>query len=399
MTFPAPLLRMNVRFWIAGGALVAAAAAIARAQPPAPVAGVVFEDANRNGRRDAGERGLSRVAVSNQRGSSRPLRTAAIRFRARRYGLVFISLPDGYAAVGDFWWGIPSANSPADFALTRASGSGTFTFMHASDTHVARRTSPTAAAAAIAEKHRPDFVLVTGDLVRDALRVGEEEARGYYDLYTQEVRRFPMPVWSVPGNHETSVSSDISRWSAPPIRSTARGCTASDSDRTITRSPGGIHFVGLDSVDIADLSSIRAPRRGPAGVAEGGPLAGARLTRRSSPSITFLLRLRSIVWAVIVTTARHPRSIKVGGRTVFRHIVSNLSDVLAVDRIAGMAAGARRPYARPRDDQLRIHGAHALSSGGGSRRSDRQRDPRDSGVTLYRVKNRVIDDGEFIPLR
>ena len=104
------------------------------------------------------------------------------------------------------------------------------------------------------EKQRPDFVLVTGDLVRDALRVGEEEARGYYDLYTQEVRRFPVPVWSVPGTTRSSASNGISRSSARPIRSMARACTASDSDRTTTPSThGGVHFVGLDSVDVADL--------------------------------------------------------------------------------------------------------------------------------------------------
>ena len=169
---------MNVRFWIAGGALVAAAAAIARAQPPAPVAGVVFEDANRNGRRDAGERGLSRVAVSNQREVVQTAADGSYSLPRGPYGLVFISLPDGYAAVGDFWRG--EKHSPADFALTANPVSGTFAFMHASDTHVSpQNLVRLQRLRAIAEKHRPDFVLVTGDLVRDALRVGEEEARGY----------------------------------------------------------------------------------------------------------------------------------------------------------------------------------------------------------------------------
>ena len=53
---------------------------------------------------------------------------------------------------------------------------------------------------------------MTGDLVSDALRVGEAEARGYYDLYLDEARRFPVPVWSVPGNHEIFGIERHLRW-------------------------------------------------------------------------------------------------------------------------------------------------------------------------------------------
>ena len=45
-------------------------------------------------------------------------------------------------------------------------------------------------------------MLITGDLVRDALRVREEEARGYYDMFVAELGDFTVPVWPVPGNHE-----------------------------------------------------------------------------------------------------------------------------------------------------------------------------------------------------
>jgi Icc-related predicted phosphoesterase len=36
---------------------------------------------------------------------------------------------------------------------------------------------------------QPDFMLVTGDLVKDALRVSEKEASGYYELYKKEIRQ------------------------------------------------------------------------------------------------------------------------------------------------------------------------------------------------------------------
>jgi hypothetical protein len=38
---------------------------------------------------------------------------------------------------------------------------------------------------------QPAFVLITGDLVRDALRVPEEEARGYYELLERELAPIP----------------------------------------------------------------------------------------------------------------------------------------------------------------------------------------------------------------
>lgn len=86
-----------------------------------------------------------------------------------------------------------------------------------------------------------------------------------------------------------------------------------------------------------------------------------------------------------------------GGRTVFRHVVSNLGDVLA-------AIGSREwplaaIYAHARVDQLRIRRADPLPSGGRGNGPADNPIPATSGVTLYRVKNRVIDDGEFMPLR
>ena len=246
---------MNVGPWIVAG-LFTAAAAIARAQPPAPVTGVVFEDANRNGQRDAGERGLSGVAVSNQREVVQTAADGSYSLPRAGYAIVFISLPDGYATVGNFWRSVsPSSNSPVDFALTARASSGTFTFIHASDTHVsAQSVGRLQQLRTIAEKHRPDFVLVTGDLVRDALRVGEEEARGYYDLYTQEVPRFPMPVWSVPGNHEIfGIERHLSLVS-PKHPLYGKGMYRQRlGPNYYSFTHGGVHFVGLDSVDVADL--------------------------------------------------------------------------------------------------------------------------------------------------
>src|SRR5712671_5318835 len=68
------------------------------------VQGVVFDDANRNGRHDSGEVGLPGLVVSD-------LRDVAVTGPDGRYTLtaapdaavLFVSLPDGWSPVGRFW--------------------------------------------------------------------------------------------------------------------------------------------------------------------------------------------------------------------------------------------------------------------------------------------------------
>jgi hypothetical protein len=388
---------MNVRLWILRVLVCAAAASIVHAQAPAPVTGVVFEDANRNGRRDAGERGLSGVAVSNQHDVVQTAADGSYSLPRAPYGLVFVSLPDGYAAVGDFWRIVPG---PADFPLTPHTASATFTFIHASDTHVSPQTlGRLQQLAAIAEKYRPDFALVTGDLVRDALRVGEQEARGYYDLYTQEVRRFPVPVWSVPGNHENfGIERHLSLVSSThPLY--GKGMYRQRlGPNYYSFTHGGVHFVGLDSVDIADLWYY--------GHVDDVQLTWLKADLSHVPSETPVVTFNHIPFATAIDgvggyqdDGPAPTLIKVGGRTVFRHVVSNLSDVLASigSRDWPLALGGhmhtRESITFGSTVRTRFHQGAAVVG------PTDNAIPAISGVTLYRVKNRVIDDGEFIPLR
>ena len=396
------MLHMNFRMWIAGALLLAAAGAgLTQAQAPPPVAGIVFEDANRNGQREPGERGISGVAVSNQR---EVVQTAADgRFSLPRgpYGVVSISLPDGYASVGDVWRVVSAApGSAADFALTAQPVATSFSFIHASDTHVSQQTiGRMQQLRGIAEKYRPDFVLVSGDLVRDALRVGEAEARGYYDLYTQEVRRFPSPVWSVPGNHENfGIERHLSLVS-PTHPLYGKGMYRQRlGPNYYSFTHGGIHFVGLDSVDIADLWYY--------GHVDDVQLAWLKADLSQMPSDMPVVTFNHIPFASALDSVSGyrddgaaPTLINVGGRTVFRHIVSNLSDVLASigSRDWPLALGGhlhtRESISFGSSVRTRFHQAAAVVG------PTQNAIPAISGVTLYRVKNRVIDDGEFIPIR
>ena len=91
--------------------------------------------------------------------------------------------------------------------------------------------------------------------------------------------------------------------------------------------------------------------------------------------------------------------IKVGDRTVFRHTVSNFGDVLAVLRphdwplALGGHFHTRESIRYESPVRTRFHQAAAVVG------PTDNVVPAISGVTLYRVKDRLIDDGEFIALK
>ena len=390
---------MNVApFGVAAILLLAAAGP--GAQAPASVAGVVFDDVNANGRRDPGERGLAGVAVSNQHEVVQTAADGSYALPRAGHGVVFVSLPDGYDAAGPFWQAVSPSGGKADFGLTARPGDGAFSFIHASDTHVSAQTvGRLQQLRAVVEARRPDFVIVTGDLVRDALRVGEEEARGYYDIYTEETARFPVRVWSVPGNHENfGIERHLSLVSStnPLYGKGMYRQRLGPNYYSFTR--GGVHFVGLDSVDIADLWYY--------GHVDDVQLAWLKADLARLPDGMPVVTFNHIPFVSSVDgisgyrdDGAAPTLLKVGGRTVFRHIVSNLKDVLAIlgSRDWPLALGG---HVHTRESirfgsavGTRFHQAAAVVG------------PTDgvvpaiSGVTLYRVTNRVVDEGEFIPLQ
>ena len=297
-------------------------------------------------------------------------------------------------------FGPASSSAPLDFALAARPAPTTFTFIHASDAHVSPQSLVRLQQVrAIAEARRPDFVLVTGDLVRDALRVGEDEARGYYDLYLDETRRFPMPVWSVPGNHENfGIERHLSLVSAThPLY--GKGMYRQRlGPNYYSFTFGGVHFVGLDSVDIADLWYY--------GHVDATQLAWLRADLQRLPAGTPVVTFNHIPFVSAVDEmdgyrddGAAPTLIKIGDQTVFRHTVSNFRDVLAVLRphdwplALGGHVHTRESIRYESAIRTRFHQAAAVVGPTSSVV------PAISGVTLYRVKDRVIDDGEFIPLK
>ena len=391
---------MHLR-WLIVAPLVALPAALGVAHSrSAEVSGVVFDDTNRNGTRDAGERGVAGVAVSNQDTVVTTDASGVFRLPGEGTGVIFVSMPNAYRPVGP-WWRPANSTKPVSFALTREQSSTELTFIHASDTHISPASlARTQRLRALVDSIRPGLLLITGDLVRDALRVGEEEATGYYELFARERNAFRTPVFTVPGNHENfGIERDTSHVPAThPLYGRGMYHHYFGPDYySFTR--GGVHFVGLNTVDIDDqryyghVDSLQIAwlERDLALVPTNMPV----VTFDHIPFVTTFEGLNGYN-----DRPPAPSLITVRGKTVYRHTVSNAGDVLAVLRkhryvlaLGGHLHATERIEYEMTGVRTRFNQISAVV--GDSRGAGLE---SISGVTLYRVKNGEIDGGRFIPL-
>jgi hypothetical protein len=380
------------------GALLAAAT-LAAAQTSGPaVTGLVFLDRNGNGARDAGEPPLPDVVVSNQLAAVKTGADGRFSLDGPGHGVVFVSVPRGHRPVGRPW---RRAGEPADFPLAPAPDAESFSFVHASDTHISDESLPRVRRLGeILAERRPEFVLVSGDLVKDALRVPEAEATRYYEMYTREIGRFPVPVWSGPGNHENfGIERHLSLVSREHPLYGKQMYRKHLGPNYYSFNWGRVHFVALDTVDVDDLRYY-------------GHVDAVQLRwleqdlghlRPGTTVVTFNhipLATARLAASAYDEDSVAPSLIKVGGKNQYRHVVSNAGDVLARLRVfrhtlalGGHFHGFERLLLQPGGDATRFHMAAAVV---GPNNSGVASSP--SGVTLYRVAGDAIDDGEFVPL-
>jgi len=367
---------------------------------PAAVQGTVFEDRNANGRRDPGEPGMEGVVVSDQVEVVRTDAGGAYRLAGAGFGAVFVSLPRGYRATSP-WWRRPEPGTATDFALASAPEPSTLTFVHASDTHIQPSSAGrTVRLRALVDSIAPSFTIITGDLVRDALRVGEAEATGYYDLFARETAAFAAPVHTVPGNHEIfgveRAQSKVE--TSHPLYGRAMYRKYRGPDY-YSFNAGGVHFVALNTIDVDDQwyhGNVDSLQR----VWLARDLATIPATM---PVVTF----NHIPFYSVNEQLRGytdgppaPTLITVKGRAQFRHTVANAGDVIRI-------IGASR-YEIALAGHVHIGERIAFELGGRPMRfhqgsatvSDTPSGPFvfPSGVTVYRVTDGRVDDGVFVPL-
>lgn len=363
------------------------------------VSGTVFADLNSNGRRDPGEAGLSRVAVSNQVEVVATDSAGVFTLAGAGSGIIFVSVPDGFRAVNRFWQRADSA--PLNFALAQSTRAEETVFIHASDVHIQKSSLPRMdRLRAIIDSVRPAFVVVTGDLTRDALRVGEVEARGYFELYRQESGRISVPVWNVPGNHENfGIERHLSLVAKThPLygRGMYRHYLGPDY---YSFTAGGVHFVGLNSIDYEDLwyyghvdsTQLRWLQRDLARVPRNVPI----VTFNHIPFAAGAPAIAGYDDTPGMTVLR------VGGKEQLRHVVSNLDEVLKVleDRPFPLALGGhfhereRVEFGLQGRPPIRFEQAAAVVGPGGLPWL-----PMASGVTVYRIRGGKISEGTFVRL-
>jgi Icc-related predicted phosphoesterase len=367
--------------------------------PPRDLQGFVFVDRNGNGTRDAGESGLEGVAVSDQDQVVRTGADGGWRIAGSAgTGLVFVSVPEGYRAVGRFWQ--PIGDGPISFALAPAPRVTDFSFVHASDTHISEASrGRTRLLKTAVDSIKPAFVIITGDLIRDALRVPEAEASGYYQLFQTETASFAAPVWTAPGNHEifgierhrSLVSPNHPLYGRRMYRHFRGPDYYSFND-------GGIHFVALNTEDIDDLWYY--------GHVDSVQVAWLARDLAMVPATTPVVTFNHIPFFTSVETVNGymdgppaPTAITVRGKTSFRHVVSNAGEIIALITKGHPFPIALGGHMHVKESIVfagvptRFNQTAAIvgpSEGGGL--------TLPSGLTVYRVKAGLIDEGAFVRL-
>jgi len=251
----------------------------------------------------------------------------------------------------------------------------------------------------VAER-RPDFVLLTGDLVRDALRVHEPEARGYYEMVVAELAKFPVPVFTVPGNHELfGIERHLSLVPADNPLYGRKMYRHYLGPEYYSFTWGGVHFVGIDSVDNDDLWYY--------GHVDAEQVAWLGRDLAAVPADVPVVTFNHIPFATAVDVMGGyteeppaPTLIRIQGRPQYRHVVSNLAEVLAklAPHRLEIALGGHMHVSESlafdtTAGRVRFHQTAAVVG-----RSESRGFQFVSGVTLYRVQDGRVDDGTFLPL-
>jgi len=364
------------------------------------ITGYVFVDMNNNGIKDKNEEGIKGVVISNQVTTIETNVAGAYQLKAQGYGFVFISLPSGYKSLKGNWQKI-SSNTAIDFPLAKTSSIQEFKFIHASDTHISEKSiDRMEKLRAIVEQVKPDFVIITGDLVRDALRVSEKEATGYYELYLKEIQKFSVPVWSVPGNHENfgierhlSLVSQIHPLYGKKMYHHYLG------PNYYSFNYGGVHFIGLDDVDFEDLwyyghvDSVQVEwmKKDLATISSSTPV----ITFNHIPFFSGGLSLTTFIETGLSRTLEREK-----GVLQFRHTVSNAHELISILSKYNYPIAlsghyhARKVFWYENDGQKTRYEQTSAVVGPGEEGEIKI----PSGVTLYSVKDGKISEGQFIPL-
>ncbi len=215
------------------------------------IKGIVFNDENGNLKRDGNEKGIPNVVVSDQvKTTVTDSNGTFVLHSENEFPYLVISQPTGYT--GSFF---SRKESEMTFPLQRSPDQSTFKFIHASDTHVDANSLPRIQRfREMADSLEVGFVIITGDLIKDALRVNEATAKTYYEMFKKEITKFKAPVYSGVGNHELfGIERDKSLVSKEHPLYGKKMYRYYLGPNYYSFNYGGIHFISIDGVGYQNL--------------------------------------------------------------------------------------------------------------------------------------------------
>jgi hypothetical protein len=246
----------------------------------------------------------------------------------------------------------------------------------------------------------PAFILMGGDLVRDAMSQKEAAARAYFDLYAVESKAFRMPLWNVPGNHDHFgiIGSRSHIDPSHPLynRGMYRQYFGPDY---YSFTYGGVHFIGLNSVSADDSAYY--------GDVDSLQLAWLKRDAAQVPATTPIVTFNHIPfvsgWGTLLgysDDALVGDVAIVNGKKRFRHTVNNVQDVLEAMRghryVLALGSHMHAPERLTfLSDSMRVRFEVSAAIVGGNTVGPMT---LPSGFTLYTVQNGEIDDGRFVRL-
>ena len=375
--------------------------ASAQTTSPVTISGYVFNDVNNNGVKDVNETGIKNAAVSDQVNvtTTNAQGFYEINYRSS-YGILFVSMPEGYKSK-TFWQRIDtnSVGGQINFALTKIAASTSFTFIHASDTHVSETSLDRMQKFRnIVDSVKPDLVVITGDLVRDALRVPDTTATRLYELFIGESKKINSSVWCAPGNHEIfGIERHLSLVSVKhPLygRKMYRQYLGPDY---YSFNYGGVHFIALNSLEFEDLWYY--------GRIDSVQLAWLEkdlsTVSSSTPVVTFQhVPFYSGGFTMLQFEEDGPgRSLeREHGSLQYRHIVSNAKDAMALLQHHNYPLALAGHYHFQSKFALEGFATRFEQTAAVVGPSQEGVIKMPSGVTVYHVKDGRIDGGKFVAL-
>ncbi|MCE5325196.1 MAG: metallophosphoesterase [Planctomycetaceae bacterium] len=221
----------------------------AAADVPAAVSGVVYLDANGNGKLDAGEKPLAGVRVTDGVNivTSAADGTYTVKIApdptTPQAGsrVVAINWPSETWPSGKWWARLDQITDAAhvNFGLRQEKQALPFAFMHVSDDHAAGATYNLIGPAAGRLKPLLRFCINTSDSAGDV----ESTAR-----LAANAAKFVVPVMTVPGNHDIVGGHGVHRLEQTPVAGNGSYTTNMGAIRW-SFDYAGVHFVGLDWMD------------------------------------------------------------------------------------------------------------------------------------------------------